>query len=39
MCGKYRSAIYAYDDEQCKQAADIVDALRADFDEAVITQV
>ena len=39
MCGKYRPAIYAYDDEQCKQTADIVDALRADFDEAVITQV
>lgn len=39
MRSKYRSAIYAYDDEQYKQAADIVDALRADFDEAVITQV
>ena len=39
MRGKYRSAIYAYDDEQYKQAVDIVDTLRADFDEAVITQV
>jgi peptide-methionine (S)-S-oxide reductase len=39
MRSKYRSAIYAYDDEQYTQAADIVDALRADFDEAVITQV
>lgn len=39
MRGKYRSAIYAYDDSQIKEAVDILDVLRKDFDEAVITQV
>jgi peptide-methionine (S)-S-oxide reductase len=39
MRGKYRSAIYTYDDSQFKQALDIVNVLRADFDEALITQV
>ena len=39
MRGKYRSAIYAYDDSQFRQALDILNVLRADFDEAIITQV
>jgi hypothetical protein len=39
MRGKYRSAIYAYDDSQFKQAIDILNGLREDFDEALITQV
>jgi peptide-methionine (S)-S-oxide reductase len=39
MRGKYRSAIYAYDDIQFKQALDSLNVLRADFDEALITQV
>lgn len=39
MRDKYRSAIYAYDDDQFKQALDILNGLRADFDEALITQV
>ena len=37
--GKYRSAIYTYDDDQFKQALHILDLLRADFDETLITQV
>lgn len=39
MRGKYRSAIYTYDDSQFEQAIDILNDLRADFDEALITQV
>jgi peptide-methionine (S)-S-oxide reductase len=39
MRRKYRSAIYAYDDSQCEQALDILNVLRADFDEALVTQV
>jgi peptide-methionine (S)-S-oxide reductase len=39
MRGKYRSAIYTYDNSQFEQAADILNGLSADFDEAVITQV
>ena len=39
MRGKYRSAIYTYDDIQFKQAFDILIALSADFDKALITQV
>jgi peptide-methionine (S)-S-oxide reductase len=39
MRGKYRSAVYVYDDTQFKQALDILDALSADFNAAIITQV
>ena len=39
MRGKYRSAIYAYDDNQFKQALEILNSLRADFDESLVTQV
>ena len=39
MRGKYRSAIYTYDASQFRQALHILNALRADFDEALITQV
>jgi len=39
MRGKYRSAIYTYDDIQFKQALDILNVLRAEFDEEVNTQV
>jgi len=39
MRRKYRSAIYVYDDSQFKQAADILNDLRAEFDEALITQI
>lgn len=39
MRSKYRSAIYVYDDNQYDQAADILNELRADFDEALITQI
>lgn len=39
MRGKYRSAIYVYDDSQLEQAADILNELGADFDEALVTQV
>jgi peptide-methionine (S)-S-oxide reductase len=39
MRGKYRSAIYVYDELQCGQASRMLDELRADFEKAVITQV
>lgn len=39
MRGKYRSAIYAYDEVQYNQAVNILDACRADFEQPVITQV
>ena len=39
MRHKYRSAIYVHDDSQFKQAADILNDLRAKFDEALITQI
>tara|TARA_R110002167_G_C12482395_1_gene634720 strand:+ start:78 stop:626 length:549 start_codon:yes stop_codon:yes gene_type:complete len=39
MRGKYRSAIYTYDDAQCQQALNILDLLKADFDKPLITQV
>jgi peptide-methionine (S)-S-oxide reductase len=39
MRGKYRSAIYTYDDIQFKQVFDLLNLLGADFDEAIITQV
>ncbi|MFT6988970.1 MAG: peptide-methionine (S)-S-oxide reductase [Paraglaciecola sp.] len=39
MRGKYRSAIYAYDDNQFNQSLDILKALSADFDDALVTQV
>ena len=39
MRGKYRSAIYTYDAIQFKQASDILDSLRAEFEDKVITQV
>lgn len=39
MRHKYRSAIYVHDDSQFKQAADILNDLRAEFDEALITQI
>jgi peptide-methionine (S)-S-oxide reductase len=39
MRGKYRSAIYAYDGIQFEQALDILNSLRADFDETIITQI
>jgi peptide-methionine (S)-S-oxide reductase len=39
MRGKYRSAIYTFDDVQFKQAQDILHLLSADFNKSVITQV
>jgi len=39
MRGKYRSAIYTYDDVQFKQAQNILHLLSADFQKPVITQV
>jgi peptide-methionine (S)-S-oxide reductase len=39
MRGKYRSAIYAYDDVQFNQASDSLTMLKAGFDKSVITQV
>jgi peptide-methionine (S)-S-oxide reductase len=39
MRGKYRSAIYTYDDDQFKQASNILHILRADFDKPIITQI
>jgi peptide-methionine (S)-S-oxide reductase len=39
MRSKYRSAIYAYDEVQFKQSLDIINSLRANFDEALVTQV
>ena len=39
MRGKYRSAIYSYDDSQFKQATEIVNQLKADFTAELITQV
>jgi peptide-methionine (S)-S-oxide reductase len=39
MRGKYRSAIYAYDDNQFNQSLDILKVLSADFDDALVTQV
>tara|TARA_B110000483_G_scaffold240319_1_gene320651 strand:+ start:269 stop:805 length:537 start_codon:yes stop_codon:yes gene_type:complete len=39
MRGKYRSAIYAYDDSQFKQATNSLDRLRASFDDPLITRV
>jgi peptide-methionine (S)-S-oxide reductase len=39
MRGKYRSAIYAYDDVQFNQASDSLTKLKASFDKTVITQV
>jgi peptide-methionine (S)-S-oxide reductase len=39
MRGKYRSAIYTFDDVQFKQAQDILLILSADFNKSVITQV
>ena len=38
MRHKYRSAIYAYDDSQFEQDADILNGRRAEFDEPLITQ-
>ena len=39
MRGKYRSAIYTYNDTQFKQASAILNLLRADFEATIITQV
>jgi peptide-methionine (S)-S-oxide reductase len=39
MRGKYRSAIYTFDDVQFKQAQDILYLLSADFHKSVITEV
>jgi peptide-methionine (S)-S-oxide reductase len=39
MRGKYRSAIYTYNEVQYNQAVNILNLLRADFDQPVITQV
>jgi peptide-methionine (S)-S-oxide reductase len=39
MRGKYRSAIYVYNEDQYNQAVKILTALRADFDQPIITQV
>jgi peptide-methionine (S)-S-oxide reductase len=39
MRGKYRSAIYAYDEVQYNQAVNILHAHKADFDQPVITQI
>ncbi|MFT4939497.1 MAG: peptide-methionine (S)-S-oxide reductase [Paraglaciecola sp.] len=39
MRGKYRSAIYTYDDVQHNQALNTLNALRADFEQPVITLV
>ncbi|MFT6779317.1 MAG: peptide-methionine (S)-S-oxide reductase [Paraglaciecola sp.] len=39
MRGKYRSAVYTYDDNQFKQAQDLLDSLRANFDKTLVTQI
>jgi peptide-methionine (S)-S-oxide reductase len=39
MRGKYRSAIYVYDDIQFVQAVAILNLLEAEFTEAIVTQV
>jgi len=39
MRGKYRSAIYAYDEIQFKQASAILNFFRGDFNPPIITQV
>lgn len=39
MRGKYRSAIYSYDDIQFKHAVDVLSLLKAGFDGTIITQV
>ena len=39
MRGKYRSAIYTYNNNQFKQASGILNILSADFDKALVTQV
>jgi peptide-methionine (S)-S-oxide reductase len=39
MRGKYRSAVYVYDDIQFKLASDILTRLKSDFDTVIITQV
>ena len=39
MHHKYRSTIYVHDDSQFEQAADILNDPRAEFDEALITQI
>jgi peptide-methionine (S)-S-oxide reductase len=38
MRHKYRSAIYVYDGSQFERAADILNGLRAEFHEPLITQ-
>lgn len=39
MRGKYRSAVYTYDEIQFKQASAILDLFRAELNPAIITQV
>jgi peptide-methionine (S)-S-oxide reductase len=39
MRGKYRSAIYVYDNIQFKQALHVLNVLRSDFNKALVTQV
>ncbi len=39
MRGKYRSAIYAFDDSQLEQARESLSMLQANFDEELITRV
>lgn len=38
MRGKYRSAIYAYDDEQFLQIEAILEDLQSEFDQTIVTQ-
>jgi len=39
MRGKYRSAVYVYNDAQFAQALTILNSLRTEFSEAIVTQV
>jgi peptide-methionine (S)-S-oxide reductase len=39
MRGKYRSAIYTFDDDDAQLAQEALDTLQSDFDEPIITKV
>jgi peptide-methionine (S)-S-oxide reductase len=39
MRGKYRSAVYVYNDAQFAQALTILNSLKTEFSEAIVTQV
>lgn len=39
MRGKYRSAVYAFDDQQMRQARSLIEGLQPEFGNALVTQV